>query len=70
MVLGLAAPTAGRALVDGKPFRELAEPARSVGAVLAGGAFHEGFGSTIALMALYAGLLLAIASLLERDRDV
>jgi ABC-2 type transport system ATP-binding protein len=42
MILGLAEPTGGHALVDGKPFRELDNPATVVGAVLDGGAFHPG----------------------------
>jgi ABC-2 type transport system ATP-binding protein len=42
MVLGLAEPDGGRALVAGKPFRRLDNPARAVGAVLDGGAFHDG----------------------------
>jgi len=42
MVLGLARPTAGHALVAGRPYAELDEPARTVGAVLEGGLFHPG----------------------------
>ena len=34
MVLGLDRPTSGRALVDGRPYAELAAPLRSVGAML------------------------------------
>jgi ABC-2 type transport system ATP-binding protein len=34
ILLGLARPSAGTALIDGKPYRELAEPRRKVGAVL------------------------------------
>ena len=40
VVLGLAAPTAGRATVMGRPYRELAQPARSVGALLETAVFH------------------------------
>jgi ABC-2 type transport system ATP-binding protein len=41
MILGLAEPDGGEAKVAGKPFRELDDPAGTVGAVLAGGAFHD-----------------------------
>jgi ABC-2 type transport system ATP-binding protein len=34
IILGLDHPTAGRALIDGKPYRELREPLRHVGALL------------------------------------
>ena len=42
MVLGLAAPTSGRALVFGRPYGQLAEPSRRVGAVLEATDFHPG----------------------------
>jgi ABC-2 type transport system ATP-binding protein len=42
MVLGLDRPTAGEALVEGRPFASLAEPLRSVGALLDPGALHPG----------------------------
>jgi ABC-2 type transport system ATP-binding protein len=42
MVLGLAAPTSGRALVFDKPYAELARPALRVGAVLEATDFHPG----------------------------
>jgi ABC-2 type transport system ATP-binding protein len=42
MVLGLAAPTSGRALVFGQPYGQLAEPSRRVGAVLEATDFHPG----------------------------
>jgi ABC-2 type transport system ATP-binding protein len=42
MVLGLAAPTSGRALVFDKPYGELARPALRVGAVLEATDFHPG----------------------------
>jgi ABC-2 type transport system ATP-binding protein len=41
-ILGLVAPTSGRALVDGRPYRELADPVRAVGAVLENARFHPG----------------------------
>jgi ABC-2 type transport system ATP-binding protein len=42
LVLGLAEPTAGTALVFGVPYRELADPSRRVGAVLESGDFDPG----------------------------
>jgi ABC-2 type transport system ATP-binding protein len=42
MLLGLAAPTSGRALVFERPYAELARPALQVGAVLEATDFHPG----------------------------
>ncbi len=42
MILGLDRPTAGRALVHGRPFAGYAEPLREVGALLDPGALHPG----------------------------
>ena len=42
MLLGLVAPTAGAARIHGRPYRELAEPVRQVGAVLEASSFHPG----------------------------
>ncbi|MBJ2122534.1 ATP-binding cassette domain-containing protein [Arthrobacter sp. MSA 4-2] len=42
MLLGLIAPDAGEALVFGKPFRDLSDPTRVVGAVLDAGGLHPG----------------------------
>jgi len=42
MLLGLTRPTAGAALIDGKPFAELRDPLRHVGAVLEQGLSHPG----------------------------
>jgi ABC-2 type transport system ATP-binding protein len=39
-LLGLARPTSGAALIDGLPYRELAQPRRQVGAVLEAMGFH------------------------------
>jgi ABC-2 type transport system ATP-binding protein len=39
-LLGLARPTAGAALIDGRAYHELAAPRRSVGAVLESAGFH------------------------------
>jgi ABC-2 type transport system ATP-binding protein len=40
MLLGLVHQTAGEALVDGMPYRRLADPARTVGAVLEASSYH------------------------------
>jgi ABC-2 type transport system ATP-binding protein len=42
MLLGLAAPTGGRATIGGRLYRELPEPVRTVGAVLDSSEFHPG----------------------------
>jgi ABC-2 type transport system ATP-binding protein len=42
LLLGLAEPTAGEAHVFGRPYRELDEPVRRVGAVLESNDFHPG----------------------------
>ena len=42
IVLGLDRPTAGSALVGGRPFATLAEPLRAAGALLDAGAVHPG----------------------------
>jgi ABC-2 type transport system ATP-binding protein len=42
MLLGLVAPTAGTATIDGKRYCELAEPVRQVGALLEASGFHPG----------------------------
>jgi ABC-2 type transport system ATP-binding protein len=42
MVLGLVSPTAGRATIDGRPYAELEDPVRTVGALLDGGMLHPG----------------------------
>ncbi len=39
-LLGLAEPTSGLALIDGRRYRDLASPRRRVGAVLESGGFH------------------------------
>lgn len=40
MLLGLVTPTSGEALVNGRPYRDLGEPIRQVGAVLDGPGAH------------------------------
>jgi ABC-2 type transport system ATP-binding protein len=42
MLLGLITPDAGTATIGGKPYGELAEPLRQVGAVLEASSFHPG----------------------------
>jgi ABC-2 type transport system ATP-binding protein len=39
-MVGLTTPSSGRALIEGRPYRELREPLRMVGAVLDGNGFH------------------------------
>ncbi len=41
-LLGLVAPTAGSASIDGRPYRELTDPIRHVGAVLEASSYHPG----------------------------
>ena len=41
-LLGLVTPTAGSTRIDGKPYRELTDPVRHVGAVLEAASFHPG----------------------------
>ena len=40
LLLGLARPTAGRALIEGRPYEELERPRQTVGAVLESSGFH------------------------------
>jgi ABC-2 type transport system ATP-binding protein len=42
LLLGLVSPTAGEALIDGRPYRELPHPLRVVGAALEGSDAHPG----------------------------
>ena len=42
MLLGLVAPTEGTATIDGRPYRDLPDPLRTVGAVLDSSGFHPG----------------------------
>jgi ABC-2 type transport system ATP-binding protein len=42
MLLGLVTPSAGTATIDGRPYRELADPVHRVGAVLEASGFHPG----------------------------
>jgi ABC-2 type transport system ATP-binding protein len=58
MLLGLVAPTSGTATIDGRPYRELADPLRRVGAVLEAGGFHPGRSARdhLRVLAMAAGL--------------
>ena len=62
-LLGLVTPTAGSARIDGKPYRELADPIRHVGAVLEASSFHPGRSARnhLRVVATAAGLPLARA---------
>lgn len=42
MILGLAKPDAGEATIGGRPYVDLADPTRTVGAVLESNSFHPG----------------------------
>jgi len=62
LLLGLAEPTGGEALVFGRRYRELDQPARRVGAVLESNDFHPGRSGRDHLRAL------AIAAQIPRGR--
>jgi ABC-2 type transport system ATP-binding protein len=55
LLLGLDRPDAGRALIGGRPYRQLRWPLREVGAVLEARAFHPGRSARAHLRALAAG---------------
>jgi ABC-2 type transport system ATP-binding protein len=55
MILGLAEPTAGEALVFGRGYRELARPSDRIGAVLESSDFHPGRSGRGHLRALALG---------------
>jgi len=55
MVLGLDRPTAGTALINGKPYAELASPLRTVGALLDARAVHPGRSARNHLRAMARG---------------
>jgi len=55
LLLGLAEPTAGEALVFGHPYREIDDPARRVGAVLESSDLHPGRSGRDHLRALALG---------------
>lgn len=58
MLLGLVAPSAGTAWVNGRPYRELTQPRREVGAVVDGPGAHPGHSARthLSIMALAGGL--------------
>jgi ABC-2 type transport system ATP-binding protein len=62
-LLGLVTPTTGTARIDGKPYRELTDPIRHVGAVLEASSFHPGRSARnhLRIVATAAGLPLARA---------
>jgi ABC-2 type transport system ATP-binding protein len=61
LLLGLAEPTSGHALVFGRRYRELEQPARQVGAVLESGDYHPSRNGRdhLRMLTLAAGLPLA-----------
>jgi ABC-2 type transport system ATP-binding protein len=63
MLLGLVSPTAGTAEIDGRPYRELPDPIRHVGALLEASSFHPGRSARnhLRVVATAAGLPLARA---------
>ena len=58
MLLGLTLPTSGATAVDGRPYRQLRDPIKVVGAVLEGPQFHPGRTGRnhLRVLALAAGL--------------
>ncbi|HYH31751.1 MAG TPA: ATP-binding cassette domain-containing protein, partial [Pseudonocardia sp.] len=56
MILGLVAPSAGEARINGVPFGELTEPARVVGAVLEAQGFHPARTARAHLLACAAAI--------------
>jgi ABC-2 type transport system ATP-binding protein len=52
MILGLERPSAGRVLIEGRRYRDLRSPLRTVGALLDGRAFHPGRSARAHLRAL------------------
>jgi ABC-2 type transport system ATP-binding protein len=61
MLLGLVTPTAGTATLGGRAYREIADPFRSVGAVLESTSFHPGRRARdhLRILCVAAGLSLA-----------
>ena len=70
MLLGLVHPSEGEALVEGVPYRKLADPARTVGAVLEASSFHPSRSGRnhLRVLATAAGIPLARAD--ERLEEV
>ena len=61
MLLGLVEPSAGEALVDGTPYRDLVHPRRVVGAALDGPGAHPGHSARTHLEIVAAGASLSTA---------
>jgi ABC-2 type transport system ATP-binding protein len=63
MLLGLVHPSGGEALVEGVPYRKLADPARTVGAVLEASSYHPSRSGRnhLRVLATAAGIPLARA---------
>ena len=57
-LLGLVEPTTGRTAIGGRPYRDLADPVRTVGAALEAASFHPGRSARahLEVMALGAGI--------------
>lgn len=55
-LLGLAAPTSGSALIDGKPYAQQAHPGRRIGTVLETRGFHPGVTGRQNLLVLAAAI--------------
>jgi ABC-2 type transport system ATP-binding protein len=77
MLLGLAAPDSGTATINGVRYRDLPDPARTVGAALEAGTFHPGRSAVehLRVMATAAGIprsrvpqVLAMVGLAEAAR--
>jgi ABC-2 type transport system ATP-binding protein len=49
LLLGLAKPTSGRATINGRPYRELRDPLRHIGALIDPNVFHPGRSGRTAL---------------------
>ncbi|HUK93523.1 MAG TPA: ATP-binding cassette domain-containing protein [Gaiellaceae bacterium] len=69
-LLGLVRPTSGDALVNGVPYRKLADPARTVGAVLEASSFHPGRSGRNHLRVLAAAAAIPQARVGEVLEDV
>jgi ABC-2 type transport system ATP-binding protein len=72
MLLGLVTPTAGEALIDGRPYRHLQDPARHVGAVLEATGFQPGRTGRdhLRVLATAAGIPLARADEVLAEVDL
>jgi ABC-2 type transport system ATP-binding protein len=57
-LLGLVTPTGGSATIDGRPYRDLDDPVRTVGAALEASSFHPGRSARahLQVLALAAGI--------------